>query len=307
MPIKLDSDLKVGQTVKENQIVAYDKLSFSPEIGATDNIAYCSGTLIKCALLTTDEGFEDSAIVSDKLSNDLSSDIIVKKERFLPKNTNIYNIVKEGQHVEEGESLMVIQTPYDEDDTNQLLKNLAADEDEISDLGRVSIHSKITGTVEKIKVYRTVDKSELSDSLRKLCNQLDSKTAESRKAMKKYGIEDDNELDPDYKLDPVGKLKGCQDGVLIEFYLKYTDKFKPGDKLVYYSANKGVCKEIFPVGKEPYSELRPDEKMDSLIAVGSQQGRMVTSIVVVGGINKVLIELDRMNKEELGIPYNYDL
>lgn len=47
--------------------------------------------------------------------------------------------------------------------------------------------------------------------------------------------------------------------------------------------------------------------MDSLIAVGSQQGRMVTSIVIVGGINKVLIELDRMNKEELGIPYNYDL
>lgn len=46
--------------------------------------------------------------------------------------------------------------------------------------------------------------------------------------------------------------------------------------------------------------------MDSLISVGSQQGRMVTSIIVVGGINKVLIELDRMNKEELGISYKFN-
>lgn len=229
IPIKLDSDFKVGQSVKEGQIVAYDKLSFSPEVGATDNIGYCSGTLIKCALLTTDEGFEDSAIISDKLSHDLASDVIIKKEIFLPKNTNIYNVVKEGSHIEEGEPLMIMQTPYDEDDTNQLLKSLAADEDEISDLGRVAIHSKVTGIVQKVKVYRTVDKSELSDSLRKLCNQLESNTSESRKVMKQYGIEDNYDLDPDYKLDPVGKFKNCQDGVLIEFYLKYNDKFKVGE------------------------------------------------------------------------------
>lgn len=306
MPIKLDSDLKVGQSVKEGQIVAYDKLSFSPEVGATDNIGYCSGTLIKCALMTTDEGFEDSAIISEKLSHDLASDVIVKKERFLPKNTNVYNVVKEGDHIEEGDTLMIMQTPYEEEDANLLLKKLAADEDEVSDLGRIAIHSKVTGVVQKVKVYRTVDKSELSDSLRKLCNQLESNSSDARKAMKKYGIENNYDLDADYKLDPVGKLKNCQDGVLIEFYLKYNDKFKVGDKLVYYSANKGVTKEIFTEGKEPYSELRPEEKMDSLISVGSQQGRMVTSIVVVGGINKVLIELDRMNKEELGIPYKFN-
>lgn len=163
------------------------------------------------------------------MSHDLASDVIIKKEIFLPKNTNIYNVVKERSHIEEGEPLMIMQTPYDEDDTNQLLKSLAADEDEISDLGRVAIHSKVTGIVQKVKVYRTVDKSELSDSLRKLCNQLESNTSESRKVMKQYGIEDSYDLDPDYKLDPVGKFKNCQDGVLIEFYLKYNDKFKVGE------------------------------------------------------------------------------
>lgn len=93
---------------------------------------------------------------------------------------------------------------------------------------------------------------------------------------------------------------------LVVSYIELRLYKKITDKLVYYSANKGVTKEIFPVGKEPYSELRPEEKMDSLISVGSQQGRMVTSIIVVGGINKVLIELDRMNKEELGIPYKFN-
>ena len=79
------------------------------------------------------------------------------------------------------------------------------------------------------------------------------------------------------------------------------------DKLVYYSANKGVTKTKFEPGYEPHSKFRPEEEISSLVAVGSQQGRMVTSILEVGGIYKALIELDRANKQELGLPIDYDL
>ena len=53
-------DLKVGQKVVPNQILAYDKASFSNSVGESDNIAYNIGKLVKVAIINTDEGFEDS-------------------------------------------------------------------------------------------------------------------------------------------------------------------------------------------------------------------------------------------------------
>ena len=123
--------------------------------------------------------------------------------------------------------------------------------------------------------------------------------------MKKYDIDEYNKLEPDYKLDKTGKLKKVDEGVLIEFYLKYRDKMSVGDKLIYYSALKGVVKDIFPKGKEPYTSFRKDEKIHSLLACGSVNGRMVGSILLSMSINKGLIELDRKIKTELGISYKY--
>ena len=92
--LKLDSDLKVGNKVKEGQILAYDKSSFSNEIGIDDNIAYNIGTLNKFAILNTDEGYEDSAIISHELSEKMTTDIVIKREVPLPKDTNVFNMVK---------------------------------------------------------------------------------------------------------------------------------------------------------------------------------------------------------------------
>jgi hypothetical protein len=301
--VKLDTKLRVGNVVKPNDIVAYDKLSFSDIIGATDNIAYNIGVDAKTAILNTDEGYEDSAIISDWLAEAMSSDVVIKKDVVLPKTTNIYNMVKKGQPVQEGDSLLVFQNSYDEEDVNILLKNLANDEELISELGRIPIKSKITGTVQDIKIYRTVEKDELSDSLRKKVNEIENPIKQMKKIMNKYNLET-NFVEPDYKLEATGKLKNAQDSVLIEFYLKYHDKMSIGDKLIYYSALKGVVKDIFPVGKEPFSEFRPDEKIHSLLAIGSVNARMVCSIKINLAINKILVELDRKVKDIAGIKYD---
>ena len=303
--LKLDSDLKVGNKIKKGQILAYDKSSFSDKIGHTDDIAYNIGTLAKIAILNTDEGFEDSAIISEWLSDAMASDVVVKKEVILSKNTNIYNMVKKGQPIQEGEPLMIFQNSFDEDDVNLLLKNLADDEELISELGRIPIKSKITGVVEDIKIYRTVEKDELSDSLRKKVNELEKPISDMKKIMKKYDIEYHDRFEADYALDKTGKLKNVEDGVLIDFYLKYEDKLSVGDKIIYYSALKGVIKDIFPKNKEPYTDFRPDEKIHSLLSLGSVNGRMVTSVMINGAISKVLIELDRKVKEMAGIPFKY--
>jgi hypothetical protein len=307
--LKLDTDLKKGSKVKPNQIVAYDKSSYSNEIADSKSIGYNLGTLAKVAIITTDEGYEDSGIVSPWLSQAMSSDVVVRKEVVLPKNTNVLSIVKKGQDIQEGETLILFQNSFDEDDMNALLKQLSDEEDIISDLGRIPIKSKNTGIVQDIKIYRTVEINELSDSLKKICKSYESGVKKLKNAAK-GSINDyvvNTNFGSDEKLPPTGNLKNAIDGVKIEFYIKYQDDFSVGDKLVTQSALKAVCKDIFPKGKEPHSSFRPDENIDLFLSTLSVSSRMVCSIEISGGINKVLIELARSVKDIMGIKCNYKL
>lgn len=307
--LKLDSDLKVGSKVKKGEIVAYDKESFSNAVGggSTNDLAYSIGPLAKVAILNTDENFEDSAIISDWLADAMSSDVIVQKEITLPKNTNILFMAKKGQKVQEGDPILIFQNAFEEDDVNFLLKTLADEnEDEISDLGRIPIKSKVTGWIQDIKIYRTVEKDELSPSLKKIVNSIEKPINDINKVVKNNNsVTPLENTDPTYKLDATGKLKNAEDSVLIEFYLGYNDRLSIGDKIIYYSANKGVVKDIFPKGKEPYTDYDKKEKIQSMMGVSSINGRMVCSPMIVGAINKVLIELDKKVKEMAGIPYKY--
>ena len=78
-----------------------------------------------------------------------------------------------------------------------------------------------------------------------------------------------------------------------------------GDKTVMNSALKSVMKDIFPAGKEPTSEYRPDAPIEAFLAMSSVNKRMVTSVFRNGLINKVMIELDRQVKEMNGIKWKY--
>ena len=306
--LKLDTDLKVGSKVKAGDIIAYDKKSFSNEMGADDNIAYNIGTLAKYAILNTDEGFEDSAIVSDALSEGMASDIVKAVEITLNKGTNVLSMCKKGQAINEGDTLMVIQNTYDQEDLTTILKNLSINDDSVSELGRKTIKSEVTGWVQDIKIERTVELSDLSPSLRKIVKSYEDEINNRKLTLKKYGIKDENKVLQDTKALPaIGSLKNAADGLKITLYLKYHDKFSTGDKLIYGTAVKGVCKDIFPKGLEPFSEYRKKEKIHALLSIGSINARMVTSVLITTGINKFLIELSRKCKEMAGISYDDNL
>lgn len=304
VPLKLDTDLKVGSKVKEGDIVAYDRLSVSGDIGENNNLAYNTGVLAKVAILSTEEGFEDSAKVSDRLSKAMATDVVKVREVTLPKNTNVYNVLPVGSPIREGDPMIVFQTPFDSDDLQVLQRNLAADDGEdISTLGRIPIKAETTGTLIDIRIYRTVEIKELSPSLQKLVKAYEKPILEKKKDMEEHGIPTYT-LPPTYALPATGKLKNAADGVLIEFCQQYTDILAVGDKLVWKSANKGVNKGIFPEGEEPYTELRPNEVIDGFITNTSINGRMVNSIGEYGAIAKLMIELARTCKDMAGIPYD---
>lgn len=305
IPMQLSAikGLKEGQKIKENDIIAYDSVSFSNNLGENDNLAYNVGTFAKIAVINTDEGFEDSALLTETMCEKMATKVTVKNDRVLPKDTNIFNLVKIGQHVEEGDTLLVYQTPYDEEDMNILLKNLVNDSNEISELGRIPIKSHVTGTVSDIKMYRTVELEELSDSLRKAFEDYEKPIKSLKSKLDKEGIPSSN-LPATYALPATGKLKRAIDGVLIEIYVEVYDIMAVGDKMVYDRANKGILKDIIPKDQAPYTEFRPNEEISGFANVASFNKRMVTSPLKIGALNKLLIELDRSCKDILGIEYD---
>ena len=298
--IKLGTDMKVKQKFLENEILAYDHATFSNRVGEADGIAYNVGTLTRVAILTTDEGFEDSCSISTWLSEAMGSSVDTEIPIDLNKSANVYEMVKAGQPIQEGDPLIIFQNAFDDADANMLLKNIT-DTDFVSDLGRIRIKAKYTGLVQQIKMYRTCEIEEMSESLQKIFRAYEAGIKRTKGVYKKYGITGANTLDPDYKMAQTGTLKNTVDGVRICFYVKYVDKMGVGDKLVWQSANKGVAKYVIPEGLEPYTKSAPDKPIHALGSSRSFNARMVTSPIISGAINKALIGLDEQVKTIMGI------
>lgn len=303
VPLKLDpvDKIKVGIRVKEGQLIAYDKYSFSNNLGESDNLSYNIGKLAKVAIINNDDGFEDSGVITESMANKLATRIDIKHDKVISKDAIFYKFPKVGDEVQAGSPLIIWQSPFDEEDANILLKNLS--KDEISDLGKKTLDTEVTGRITDIKIYRTCEVDTMSDSLKKIVTNYEKPLIALEKKIKSIDG-DASSIPPHYVLPPTGKLKKANDSILVEIFVEYKDTVGIGDKIVYFSANKTTEKSIIPKGKEPYTAFRPNEKIDAMVTEVSIDKRMVTSTINYGSLQKLMVELDRSVKDIMGIPYD---
>lgn len=300
--LQLVTDLKQGSSFKKDQILAYDKASFSNNIAAPQ-LTYNNGVLAKVCIATTEDGFEDSGVCSEWLAEAMESDIVVMKSIALEPMANIYFIASKGQNITEGDPVLIFQNAYDEEDANLLMKNLNNEDGDVIEIGRSVIKSKVTGTIADIKIYRTCELEECSESLQKI---IKSNNASINK-LKRVASKCNNEVqfDSTDTLPKNGKLKNVN-GVLIEIYMKYTDRISIGDKGVLTNANKCIYRNIYPDSEAPYTDFRPNEAIDQITSASSMDGRIITSIMKTGAANKLMIELYRKVCDIMGVKW-YDL
>lgn len=305
IPIQLimSKGLKAGSRFKANQVIAYDPKSFINSLGESDNIAYQAGDLVKVAIINSDEGFEDSGLCTERLAKELTTQVIYKFEHVIEKDAIIYATKKIGDYVNVGDSLLVWQDSFEDEDANALLRVMGKDTVEASELGRKTIKSETTGTVVGIKIYRTCELDEMSDTVRKLVKSYEAPIKELRKKLESEGIPTGT-LPATYSLPSVGKLKRADDALYIEYYVQHDDIVGVGDKIVFFAANKAIIRHVVPDELSPYTDYRKNEPISAFVSVVSINKRMVTSTLVNGAINKILIEMDRKIKEKVGIPFD---
>ena len=293
--------IKPGYKFKKGEVLAYDPDSFSNSVGESNNIAYNAGTIAKVAILNSDEGFEDSGICTHKLSDYLTTQIIYKFEHMVEKDATIHYVVEKGKYVNVGDPLLIWQDPYADEDINVALRVMS--KGDVSTLGRRVVESETTGVVADIKIFRTCELDQMSESVRKLVDDYEKPIKKLKKELDSYGV-DTKTLPATYALAPTGKLKKAENAIYVEIYVQHPDIPGVGDKVAYFAANKATLRAVIDEGKEPYTDFRPEEEVSAMLSISSVNKRMVTSIMLNGALNKLMIELDRTIKDKLGIPYD---
>lgn len=305
---RLITKLSVGDKFKKDDIIAYHKDFFTNS--KYNNCRLNVGTLAKVALMSTYNTYEDGTFITNKLAKDASTEMVFDKKVVVGKNSNIEYMVNKGDKVLVGDSLIQFDSSFDDDSINALLANMSeGNKEAILENSRNDVKSKISGVIEDIKIYATVELDEMSESLRNVCSKYYKAINHKNNFLNKYDPDSTHsvikcgvfttEVAAKVKPNQYGVIKGeeVDDGVLIEFYIKHSEPLEVGSKIANFSALKNTIDEIIPDGYEPWSEFRPEEEVSTIIASNSILNRMVPSIYVTTLGYKIVIELKRSLKD----------
>lgn len=301
---QLTTDLKVGDKVKANETLAWHDKFFKKIPG--QGVRMCVGALVKCALYSSYNTYEDATFITESMADKCATQMVHRISCVLGKHTNVFSMVREGEEVSTGQSLIEFDESFEEGDINALLDSLGDDE-ELKDVIRTNNRNRKKsdggGVIDKIKIYSTCDLDELSPSLKKIVSKYWDGIKRKQKLLNNYdsseGIVKCGVLctETSEKTTPnrYGVIRGekVQDGVLIEFYLKHVEPLEVGSKLANFSPLKNETGEIIPVGFEPRSEFRPNEVIETIISPTSILARMVGSVYPTIFGNKIIVEMKR--------------
>jgi len=306
---ELKTDKKVGDRVKQNEVIAWNDKNFTKN--KDKSVSMNLGTLAKVAVLPNWDIYEDSAPCTEKLANELATVMIMHKTVGLDKDTFVQKIVKVGDKVKVGDALIVFDEFPDDPDAAAFLDALKDElKEDIIESTINTVKSKYTGVVTDITIHSTVELDELSPSLKNIVSSYYNKLKKKDKFLEKYKNEGDtkfykcnqllteaaSKIEADYQ----GKIKGetVNEGILITFYIKFTDIVSTGDKIVQRAALKSIISHVIEKGYEPFTENNPEEEISTIISPLSISARKTPSIFYDMFTNKLLINLKKQLKED---------
>jgi len=291
---KLKHKLKEGQVVKEGDMLAYDENYFKPSTdieGGSSSIEMSSGLLTKVALLCDAGTFEDSVMVSKDLSEDLSFDVISDKFVALGVNSFISKIVNPDDHIKSSDPLIVFENSFDESKVNDILSKLGGEEgEEILELGRNVVSSKVSGSIVDIKIFYNRPIEEFSESLQKFIKKY-IKQNKQRTNTVLDSKSDDIIYTHHTDETKYAKVLGQEfDGLLIQFFVSHSDNCKSGDKISFESALKGIISEVWEEDERPTSTY-DDKPIEAVLSPLSVISRMTIDFFYKLYCNKVIVSL----------------
>ncbi|CCE26123.1 putative RNA-polymerase beta-subunit [Yersinia phage phiR1-37] len=292
---KLDlvNGIKVGSKFKAGKVIAYDKNFFKETLDGS--ICFAGGRLSKVAIMALPETFEDSAVVTDTLSKDLSSEVINKRDVILKANSRIIKMAQVGDEIEVNDALVIFEeVGNDEALAIAALEKLDKQtQASISELARSSAKAKYAGRIVDMKLYYNTPIEKMHPTLRKVVQSYIEKYDEKSSSLKNISPDEFIQT-PSTEMIESNKLMGNEvQGVVIQYLIQHLDPLDVGDKITFFTSLKTIVANTVDTEKAPYSELHPEEEVSALLSPLSIISRMTMDFYLQGGANKVLIELKR--------------
>lgn len=280
IPHSLKTDLKVGDKVKENDLLFYNELFFQPDpISQNGDIALVWGVPARTAFVEVKETLEDGCGISADFAKELVTTDCKTKYITVNFEDEVRNLLPKGSKVNDDSILCTILPPSSEallqyaDQAASVLRRVQSD----------SPRAKFNGVIEQYRVYYCGDTSEMSPSLALLAEQSDDEIISFNKRMKEPVCDGQIMLGNRINGKPIGK-----NTAVIEIRMNGELAMKPGDKLVVGGQMKSIVGEI-------YEEAPVGEDGVPIACQFSQAGsfnRMVQSVMLMGGIDTTMLKAD---------------
>lgn len=294
----------VGDKFKKDQVLAYHPNYF--QYSKTNGLRFSIGPLAKVAFMSSYNTYEDAGICTEKLSEKLKTSIVYMQDGAFKRNHDILSMVKIGDHVNIGDTLIKFSVSSEDDELAKYLSKLNDENAEIlTEESRNEIKAEHAGKVIDIKVYTLLEPSNLSPSLGSIVQSYFDKGISKKEFLDKFDSTNatmkagylltDSTAPIKSRYNSIKGRKGID--VLIEIYIEHESVAGTGDKIALFSANKQIISEVIPKGYEPYSEFRPEEEISVLTSPGTISRRGTPSVLPISSAMKIMIELKRKIKD----------
>lgn len=283
VPLDMVTDFKVGDKVKQGDVIAYSPKWFTKDPMFKGKVAYKGYTLCKVALMENSYTFEDSIAISKEFSNETTVDNTYIKQVIVNFEQGIQDIKYPGAKISIDESLCFIE--------DKLTNDAGMFDDEsinlLSNINKMSPRSPVNGTVDSIEVIYNGDKEDMSESLLKLVNTTDRLLITKLKSTGKEIYTGDSS-------DDVVSINGNRlmpDTAVITFYITSRSSISTGDKIVVGSQLKATIAKVFTdAPRLNKNDNTPGEVIDAIFSTKSVNNRIVNSAYLQGMTNRLLVE-----------------
>lgn len=297
---------KIGEKFKKDMPLAYHDKFFT--LSKLNGLRYAFGPITKVAFMSTYNTYEDGGICTESLSERMASSIVYDEKAKFKRNNNILNMVKIGDHVNIGDSLIQFDVSSEDNEIAKYLTKLSDENAHIlEEQTKNDFKCHHAGVVVGIEVDTLLDPSNLSPSLANIVQSYFDQGLNKKEYLNQFDNSDgivkagyvltDSTEPVKNKYNAIKGFKGVD--VLITIFIEHKDVMGVGDKVALHTANKQIISQKIPKGYEPYSEFRPDEEISVLTSPGTLERRMTKSVVPIAAGFKCLIELKRKIKQEI--------
>ena len=275
IPHQVMSNVKVGDKVKEGNVITYNSGFFAVDPLDPKQVLMKGGILVKTAIMERSHTFEDASVISEKLAGRLGTKVTKVRTILVSFDQNIRNLVNPGDEVDIDSLLCMIEDSTTSD--SDLFS-----EDSLDSLKLMSANApkaKVAGKVEKIEAFYHGDVEDMHESVKAIAKRSDRQRVKRLKALGEKPSTGQVDGTVRIEKDPLDI-----DTMAIKVYITKTLGAGIGDKGVLGNQMKTVFSSVMT----GTNQTKSGTDLDMLFGYMSINNRIVLSPELMGTTNTLL-------------------